>query len=221
MLLMRSPIMRRSSSICASPGPPRVPMPPRWRSRWLQRRTRRVDRYCRRASSTWSLPSWLCARSPKISRISMVRSATATPRWRSRLRCCAGDSAWSKMHRFGLVQLDELLQLVGLARADEEGRVGRLAARDDARDGDVACRLGEQRELVERFVEAAPGRRSRRRRGSPRAGAAPSGGRSRAQRHRPGGEPRLKAALTTRAGSGSSPPGRARRSRSRACRPSG
>ena len=27
--LMRSSIMRRSSSICASPGPPRVPMPPR------------------------------------------------------------------------------------------------------------------------------------------------------------------------------------------------
>ena len=59
MLLMRSPIIRRSSSICASPGPPRMPMPPRWRSRWLQRRTSRVDRYCRRASSTWSLPSWL------------------------------------------------------------------------------------------------------------------------------------------------------------------
>ena len=97
MLLMRSPIMRRSSSICASPGPPRLPMPPRWRSRWLQRRTSRVDRYCRRASSTWSLPSWLCARSPKISRISIVRSATATPRWRSRFRCCAGESAWSKI----------------------------------------------------------------------------------------------------------------------------
>ena len=85
----------------------------------------------------------------------MVRSATATPRWRSRLRCCAGDSAWSKMHRFGLVQLDQLLQLVGLARADEEGGVGRLAARDDARDGDVAGRFGEQRELVERLVEVA------------------------------------------------------------------
>ena len=24
-------------------------MPPRWRSRWLQRRTRRVDKYCKRA----------------------------------------------------------------------------------------------------------------------------------------------------------------------------
>src|SRR4051812_32216648 len=96
MLLMRSPIIRRSSSICASPGPPRLPMPPRWRSRWLQRRTRRVDKYCSRASSTWSLPSWLCARAPKISRISIVRSATATSRWRSRFLCCAGDSAWSK-----------------------------------------------------------------------------------------------------------------------------
>ena len=122
MPLMRSPIIRRSSSICASPGPPRVPMPPRWRSRWLQRRTSRVDRYCSRASSTCSLPSWLCARSPKISRISIVRSATATPRWRSRLRCCAGDSAWSKMTASAWCSCDQLLQLVGLARADEEGR---------------------------------------------------------------------------------------------------
>ena len=56
--LMASPIMRRSSSICVSPGPPRVPMPPRWRSRWDQRRTSRVLRYCSRASSTCSLPSW-------------------------------------------------------------------------------------------------------------------------------------------------------------------
>ena len=94
---MRSPIIRRSSSICASPGPPRVPMPPRWRSRWLQRPTRRVAMYCSRASSTCSLPSWLCARSAKMSRIKPVRSATGTPRWRSRLRCCAGLKAWSKI----------------------------------------------------------------------------------------------------------------------------
>src|SRR4029079_492520 len=70
---------------------------PRCGAGWLRRRTSRVERYCSRARSTWSLPSWLRARSPKISRISIVRSATATPRWGSRLRCCAGESAWSKM----------------------------------------------------------------------------------------------------------------------------
>ena len=95
MRLIASLIMRRSSSIWVSPGPPRVPVPPCWRSRWLQRRTRRVLRYCRRASSTCSLPSWLRARCANISRMSMVRSLTGMPRVRSRLRCCAGLSAWS------------------------------------------------------------------------------------------------------------------------------
>jgi hypothetical protein len=45
-------------------------MPPLWRSRCDQRRTRRVDRYCSRASSTCSLPSKLRARWAKISRMS-------------------------------------------------------------------------------------------------------------------------------------------------------
>jgi hypothetical protein len=33
MVSMRSPMMRRSASIWVSPGPPRKPKPPRWRSR--------------------------------------------------------------------------------------------------------------------------------------------------------------------------------------------
>ena len=93
--LMASPIIRRSSSICFSPGPPRTPAPPVWRSRWDQRRTSRVLTYCRRASSTCSLPSWLRARCAKISRMSRVRSLTGRSRWRSRLRCCAGLRDWS------------------------------------------------------------------------------------------------------------------------------
>ena len=48
----------------------------------------------------------------------------------------------------------ERLDLVGLAGADEQRRVGRLAAADDAIDDGVAGRLGELRELVERGVEA-------------------------------------------------------------------
>ena len=39
---MRSPIRRRSASIWVSPGPPMKPKPPRWRSRWVQERTRRL-----------------------------------------------------------------------------------------------------------------------------------------------------------------------------------
>ena len=92
---MRSPIRRRSISIWLSPGPPRKPKPPRWRSRWVQDRTSRVRWYSRCASSTCSEPSRVRARSPKISRISPVRSMTLQPQARSRLRCCTGDNAAS------------------------------------------------------------------------------------------------------------------------------
>src|SRR5512140_2647072 len=97
----RSPIMRRSSSICFSPGPPVLPSEPRWRSRWVHPRTRRVDRCSSRASSTCSLPSLVRARCAKMSRITSVRSKTRTSRCssesaRSRLRTCAADRAWSK-----------------------------------------------------------------------------------------------------------------------------
>ncbi len=92
--LARSSSMRRSSSSWRSPGPPRMPIPPFCRSRWLHARTSRDARYCTCASSTCTLPTWLCARCPKISRIRPVRSITWRCRKRSRLRCCAGLSAW-------------------------------------------------------------------------------------------------------------------------------
>ena len=60
--LIESAIMRRSSSIWVSPGPPRMPIPPLWRSKCDQRRTNRVLRYCSLANSTCNLPSWLRAR---------------------------------------------------------------------------------------------------------------------------------------------------------------
>ena len=40
MRAMRSSITRRSASSWVSPGPPRKPKPPRWRSRWVHDRTR-------------------------------------------------------------------------------------------------------------------------------------------------------------------------------------
>src|SRR5579862_2971908 len=95
-----SPMRRRSSSICFSPGPPVFPSEPRCRSRCVHPRTRRVDRCSRRASSTWSLPSWERARCAKMSRITSVRSKTRagvppSESARSRLRACAAESVWS------------------------------------------------------------------------------------------------------------------------------
>ena len=41
MRAMRLRIIRRSASICVSPGPPKKPKPPRCRSKWVQLRTKR------------------------------------------------------------------------------------------------------------------------------------------------------------------------------------
>ncbi len=78
MRTMRSPMRRRSASIWVSPGPPRKPKPPRWRSRWVQERTAgSVEVRC--ASSTCNAPSLVRARRPKISRIKAVRSTPWCP----------------------------------------------------------------------------------------------------------------------------------------------
>lgn len=59
-------------------------------------------------------------------------------------------------HRLRVVPEHQRLDLVGLAGADEERRIGRLAAADETLDDRIAGRLGELRQLVERRVE--PGR---------------------------------------------------------------
>ena len=71
-----------------------MPIALRWRSRWVQPRTRRVAMCLSCASSTCSLPSWLRARCAKMSRIRPVRSTTRRSSSFSRLRSCTGDSAW-------------------------------------------------------------------------------------------------------------------------------
>ena len=48
---------------------------------------------------------------------------------------------------------DQVLDFIGLARTDEERGIGSLAARDDARDGRVASRFGEQSKLIKGGVE--------------------------------------------------------------------
>ena len=53
--------MRRSVSICSSPGP-RMPIPPRWRSRWVHMPVRRGSKYWYCASSTCILALAVWAR---------------------------------------------------------------------------------------------------------------------------------------------------------------
>ena len=81
---------RRSISICFSPGPPRKPMPPRWRSKCVHPRTSRVRLRFAAANSTCSRPSKVVARRAKISKINSVRSMMRQPTAFSRLRVCAG-----------------------------------------------------------------------------------------------------------------------------------
>ena len=222
---MRSPIIRRSSSICASPGPPRAPMPPRWRSRWLQRRTRRVERYCSRASSTCSLPSWLRARSPKISRISIVRSATATPevplevallRRRQRLveerRPRPGAAATSSFSSSALPEPTKNAGSGALRRATT-----RATATSPADSASSASSSSDGVEVLPVAEIDADEDGARRRAARPGLGAEVD-----AQGGSAGSAcARVKIARRRPARSGSSPPGPARRWRSRACRPSG
>ena len=72
---MRSRARRRSISSLVSPGP-RPPMPPVRRDSIVSFSMQARQRYWSCASSTCSLPSRLCARCAKMSRISCVRSMT-------------------------------------------------------------------------------------------------------------------------------------------------
>ncbi len=96
---MRVRASRRSVSSWVSPGP-LVPMPPPRRSRCLHRPLNLGRRYSICASSTWSLPSRVCACMAKMSRMSAVRSTTLTsPMIRSRLACCEGVRSSSNTTR--------------------------------------------------------------------------------------------------------------------------
>ncbi len=98
MAFIRPRIKRRSTSSCVSPGP-RKPMPPFWRSKWVQPRTNRVDICCSWASSTCNFPSKVFARCAKISRMRATRSITRHSIAPSILRVCAGDKSWLKITR--------------------------------------------------------------------------------------------------------------------------
>ena len=120
---MRLAIRRRSVSSWVSPGP-RRPMPPFCRSRWVQPRTRRVDRCDSCASSTCSLPSKLRARCAKMSKINPLRSRTRRLVSFSRLRSWLGLRVWSTSTRSASCCIGAGPDFLGLARADEVLRIG-------------------------------------------------------------------------------------------------
>ena len=88
--------MRRSVSICVSPGP-RMPMPPRWRSRWVHMRVSRGSRYWYWASSTCVRALAVRARLANMSRMSPVRSSTLIFSSFSMLATCFDDRSSSKI----------------------------------------------------------------------------------------------------------------------------
>ena len=78
------------------------------------------------ASSTCSRPSALAARSPKISRISPVRSITLAPSAVSRLRCWMADSDCVEDDEPGILHPYQRRHLLGLSRPNQRRRT-RLA----------------------------------------------------------------------------------------------
>ena len=123
---MRSRTRRRSISSFVSPGP-RPPMPPASRESESSLWASRGSRYLSWASSTWSLPSALCARWAKMSRMSWVRSSTLRLVSSAMCRLCDGLRSWSKTRRSAIELHRAQVQLLELAAADEVARV-RLAA---------------------------------------------------------------------------------------------
>ena len=61
-----------------------------------------------------------------------------------------------KDHTVSLIQIDQGLDLVGLARADEQGRIRRLAPCHQTGHTRVASRLGQQREFVQTGIKGSP-----------------------------------------------------------------
>ena len=95
-----------------------------------------------------------CAPARRRSRGSAsVRSATATPRCFSRLRCCAGDSAWSKTTTSAWCSCTISLISSALPEPTKSAGSGALRRAITRATGDVAGRFGEQRQFVERRVE--------------------------------------------------------------------
>jgi hypothetical protein len=127
---MRSPIMRRSSSICASPG--KVLQP------------RQLDLQLALVALRALAEDFQNQHRAVGHRHTQVLFEVAL---------LSGRQGLVEQHRLGPVGLHQRLDLVGLARAHEERCIRRLAACHDARHRQVAGRLGQQGQFVETLVE--------------------------------------------------------------------
>ena len=95
---MRLFTIRRSTSIWVSPIPPRVPIPPLWRSRWVHIPASRGSIQLYRANSTCIFAQEVFALWANISRIRLVRSMTELHLITfSIFLCCIPVSSSSKM----------------------------------------------------------------------------------------------------------------------------
>ena len=82
-----------------------------------------------------------------------MRSATPTPEVLLEVALLRRRQRLVEQHALRAVRQHQFLDLVGLAAADEQRRIGRLALGRDAGDGNVVRGLGQQREFVERGIE--------------------------------------------------------------------
>ena len=119
----------------------------------------RARLYSSWASSTWSLPSAVCAWAAKMSRMIAVRSITGTPSAASRLRSWRGESSSSQATRFASERGDLGLQLVELAGPEVGVRMRLIAPLDHLADGGDARgpqQLAQLGELLLAAVRAPP-----------------------------------------------------------------
>ena len=98
--------------------------PPRWRSKWVQKCAACGSRYCRRASATWVLDSFVRAWREKISMITPGTIEIGLADFLFEISQLIRRELDVEDHGFGAIMRDELeLDLVDLALADVGGRV--------------------------------------------------------------------------------------------------
>jgi hypothetical protein len=133
---MASPIMRRSSSICFSPGPPRTPAPPVWRSRF--------DLQLAFVAAGALREDFKDEQGAVVHRTVEMTLQVALLGRAERL---------VEQHFGGAGLFRQGLDLVGLALADEQGRVGRPALAHDPSDRGQSGRFGQLSQFFQAGVE--------------------------------------------------------------------